>query len=163
MLAIKATRSVVVIAVSLWMAGGCLFGCSSNAMGAEVSQSMSAVPTASHHVVAHHGCHAAHSISPAEGSGPTQAGNAAPAGSAVRTRSAALAGVPHGMNGECPLAMSATAVASKKSTNAPEQARSQVAALPKMESGAELTHPTFEISFLPNRGPTHLRCCVFRI
>jgi hypothetical protein len=153
-LSIKAIRSVLVIAVSLWMAGGCLFGCSSNAMGAEVSHPQ---PATLDHAVAHHGCHAVRSSSPAHASGPAQAGNH------PLTGSAALAGLPHGMNGECPLAMSATAVASKQSSSAPEQARNQVAALPKIESGAEPTHPTFEFSFLPNRGPTYLRCCVFRI
>jgi len=128
----KAIRLLAAISVSLWMAGGCLFGCSNNAMAAEVSHSAPKT-------VSHHSCHT------------------------VRSRSLALAAVPQEMAKECPLAVSATAVASKSSGYAPEPGRAPLAALPRMETGSEPAHLSFSFSYLPNRGPTYLRCCVFLI
>lgn len=64
---------------------------------------------------------------------------------------------------ECPLMVSSTAVASKNSTHVPDPGREPIAALPRFEKQIELTGNTLVASFLPNRGPTHLRCCVFLI
>jgi hypothetical protein len=45
----------------------------------------------------------------------------------------------------------------------PEPALTPVALLPKIESQVEQVLLPITSSFRPNRGPTHLRCCVFLI
>jgi hypothetical protein len=45
----------------------------------------------------------------------------------------------------------------------PDPAREPVATLPSFEKQTEQTDNILVASFLPNRGPTHLRCCVFLI
>jgi hypothetical protein len=131
----KAIRLLLAVSVSIWMAGGCLFGCANSTMAAEVS-------------------HASHD------SGPP-----VPSCHAKRP----LAGVPsfvpglRGMMNECPLVVNSTAATSKNSTQIPGPARGAIAALPSFEKQIEYTDNTVVAPFLPNRGPTHLRCCVFLI
>ena len=124
----------------MWMAGGCLFGCSGTAMGAE---SVHEVQT----VVAVESCHSKHSASHSKQ--PLGVPSFAPA--------------PRGMMKDCPLVMNVTAVTSKNNGNVPDPGRVPVSALPIIESKTEQSNILHVVAYLPNRGPTHLRCCVFLI
>ena len=64
---------------------------------------------------------------------------------------------------DCPLMTAATAVTVKSSGNLPEPGRVHVAVLASVKSTSEQIQFTPDRSYLPNRGPTHLRCCVFLI
>ena len=150
----KSVRLLLSISVSIWMAGGCLFGCANNAMGMEVS------PASANVVETGNSCHAKHShdcCTAAKAKAKKRvASNLKPAG-------LSFVPAPQGMMSECPLVVNSTAVSSKKSTHLPDPGREPVAALPSFDKPSEHTDPNFVVSFLPNRGPTHLRCCVFLI
>ena len=132
----KAVRLLLAVSVSIWMAGGCMFGCSNNAMGAEAAQSTEKV------VDAGHSCHAKRSHLPGLPS---------------------FVPSPREMMNECPLVVNSTAVTSKSSTHVPDPGRGPMAALPSFEKQIEKADNTLVVPFRPNRGPTHLRCCVFLI
>jgi hypothetical protein len=152
----KIVRLLLAISVSIWMAGGCLFGCTSNAMGAEVA------PISENVVDAGNSCHAKRSHDCCTAVKPK-------AKKHVDGSLKQLAGVPsfvpapRGMMSDCPLVVNATAVTSKNSTHVPSPGRGPIAALPHFEKQVEHTVNTLVASFLPNRSPTHLRCCVFLI
>jgi hypothetical protein len=131
----KSVRLLLAVSVSIWMAGGCLFGCASNVMGAEVAQSGENV------IDTGMSCHAKRSHASGTSFTPSASG----------------------MMSECPLVVNSTAVTSKYSTHLPDPGRGPVAALPSFKK--EIAHPDniLVAPFLPNRGPTHLRCCVFLI
>jgi len=131
----KAVRLLLAVSVSIWMAGGCMLGCA-NASGAEAAQSSENV------IDAGHSCHAKRS--------PVAGGSA-------------FVPSPHGMMDECPLVVNSTAVASKSSAHVPDPGRGPVTALPSFEKQIEKADNNLVVPFLPNRGPTHLRCCVFLI
>jgi hypothetical protein len=131
----KAVRLLLAVSVSIWMAGGCLFGCANIAMGGEVVQSTENV------IDAPMSCHAKRP----HANGPS------------------FLPPPRGMMNECPLVVNSTAVTSKNSTHVPDPGRGPVAALPSFEKQIAHTDNTLVASFLPDRGPTHLRCCVFLI
>jgi hypothetical protein len=130
----KAVRLLLAVSVSIWMAGGCMFGCANSTMGAEVSQS------SEHLIHAGMSCHAKRSHA---------------SGSFIPS--------PSGMMNECPLVVNSTAVTSKNSTGVPDPGRGPVTALPSFEKQIAYTDNTLVAPFLPDRGPTHLRCCVFLI
>lgn len=136
----RVVRLLLSIGVSLWIAGGCVVGCTGSVIGAEHE-----APT----VVASYSCH-----------GATHEKN-------VKTSS--KPGVPwfspdlRGTMKDCPLAVSATAAPSKKSGHLPDPGRGPVATLPPVAKRSEPANIPQVVSFLPNRGPTHLRCCVFLI
>ena len=146
----KAVRLLLAVSVSIWMAGGCMLGCANGAMGAEVTQSSENV------IDAGNSCHAKRSHDCCTAAKPKPAKQQ-------------LLGVPsfvpspRGMMNECPLVVNSTAVTSKNSTHVPEPGRGPIAALPSFEKQIEHTDNTHVVPFLPNRGPTHLRCCVFLI
>jgi len=148
----KVLRLSLSALVSIWMAGGCLFGCSS-AM-ATVSETVSAA------VQSAESCHAKRSHDCCSTPKPKQR---------VASNSRLLEGVatfipaPLGMMKDCPLIVGSTAATSKNSTHVPDPGRASVAALPTFERKTEPADNTLVHSFLPNRGPTHLRCCVFLI
>jgi hypothetical protein len=74
-----------------------------------------------------------------------------------------LTAVPEGMMKDCPLAVNATAAITKASGDAPDPHRIPVAELPNVENKPlPLDAHSIPLQFL-NRGPTHLRCCVFLI
>lgn len=152
----KLLRLLLAVSVSIWMAGGCLFGCSNTAMGAEVTQSSANV------VDAGNSCHATRSHDCCTAAKPKAKKRV------VSNFKHQLAHVPNfvpsprGMN-ECPLMVNSTAVTSKNSSHVPDPGRAPVTALPSFEKQTEQTDNTLVASFLPNRGPTHLRCCVFLI
>lgn len=133
----KAVRFLLSLSVSFWIAGGCLFGCSNTAMGAGVEHQ---APTV---VVAHHSCHAKHS------NAPTGVPSCAPS--------------PREMMKECPLVVNAAAATSKSSGQLPDPGRGPAFTLPLIEKNLVQSNIPQVVAFLPNRGPTHLRCCVFLI
>jgi len=148
----KVLRLCLSALVSIWMAGGCLFGCSS-AMAA-VSESVNAA------VESAESCHAKRSHECCSTAKPKQR---------LASNSKFLEGVatfipaPLGMMKDCPLIVGSTAATAKNSTHVPDPGRAPVAALPSFEKKTEFPDNTLVRSFLPNRGPTHLRCCVFLI
>jgi len=148
----KAVRLLLSISVSIWMAGGCLFGCASGAMGAEPGDETTVEAGASCHAMPSHGC--------CDTAKPKKT---------TRSSLKLLEGVasfvpaPRGMMKDCPLGVNATAATSKSSTYLPEPARGPVAALPAFEKQPfQMEHPHV-VPFLHNRGSTHLQCCVFLI
>lgn len=160
---VKASRLLLALSVSVWMAGGCLFGCSSNdVLAAELSPdanaSSAAVSDESCNMSRQHDC--------------CTRPNAKPKAQKARKQIArrqtqpfehsALTGLPHSMK-DCPLMTSATAVTVKSSGNLPDPGTASVAVLPAIRSTSEQVQFTLDRSYLPNRGPTHLRCCVFLI
>ena len=140
----KAIRPLLAVSVSIWMAGGCFFGCTSTTMGAEVSHesrhSVDAVPSC-HAKRSHHASNLNQQLAALPSFVPT----------------------PSGMMNECPLVVSSTAATSKNSIEMPDPARGAVTALPSFEKQTNHTDNTLVVTFPPNRGPTHLRCCVFLI
>ena len=64
---------------------------------------------------------------------------------------------------DCPLAVKATAATSKNSAHGSDPGRLPVTDLPSFEKQTVSVDNVPVVSFLPNRGPTHLRCCVFLI
>lgn len=88
----KVMRLLLAVSVSIWMAGGCLFGCSNTTMAAETTASASA-----------ESCHARRKLERIKGA-------------------TALASAPRGMMSECPLLVGSTAAISKNSTSVAERA-----------------------------------------
>jgi hypothetical protein len=147
----KVVRLLLSISVSIWMAGGCLFGCSNTTLAAESSTNT---------IEAGESCHAAHSHHCCATQKPKKQ-------TAVKVKQpegvASFAPAPRGMMKDCPLAVNATAATSKNSTHVPDPGRVSVAVLPRFEKQTQLADNTLVVPFLPNRGSTHLRCCVFLI
>jgi hypothetical protein len=133
----KSVRLLLAISVSIWMAGGCLLGCSNSAMAASW-ETDSSTPV----IVAGKSCHSAQHQPPGVPS---------------------FAPTPLGTMKDCPLVTNATAITSKNSGHLPDPGRVPVAALPLIENKTEQLNTSLVVSFVPNRGPTHLRCCVFLI
>ena len=138
-LSMKAVRLLLSVSVSIWIAGGCLFGCTGTVASAEQTAPAE---------VESQSCHAAHQKTKAP-SAPNGMPSFAPA--------------PRGMMTDCPLAVSATAATSKNSSHVPDPARGPVSALPLIEKTIAQSNTSLVVGFLPNRGPTYLRCCVFLI
>jgi hypothetical protein len=80
----------------------------------------------------------------------------------VTTQSGSLTTAPRGMS-DCPLMINGTAVTAKSSGNVPEPGRTPVALLPRIENQIAQAPVISTFTYRPNRGPTHLRCCVFLI
>ena len=168
-LVIKASRLLLALCVSVWMAGGCLFGCSgSEVLAAEVSsdanEASAAVSDESCNVSRRHDCCTRPN---AQKPKPVKVQKQIARGQKTRPISqpidnSSLAGIPHGMK-DCPLMTNATAVTVKGSGNLPDPGNVSVAVLPAIKHTSEQTQFTPQRSYLANRGPTHLRCCVFLI
>lgn len=137
----KAVRLLLSVTVSIWMAGGCLFGCTTDAMGAERAQENGVEHEAS--------CHA--------GEQTTSNLKRRPQGVAYFVPG------PRGLMRDCPLGVNATAATSKSSVHMPEPGRGPMAALPSFEKQALQPEYPRVVPFLHNRGSTHLQCCVFLI
>lgn len=160
-LASKATRLLLAVSVSVWMAGGCLFGCSNNeVLAAEVSQDVStaAVADESCNRSRKHDC----CTRPNAQKTKTQKSKKIARQPVQATDSSALSALPHGMK-DCPLMTNATAVTSKSNGSLADPGHSSVAVLPAIKNTTEQAEFTPVRSYLPNRGPTYLRCCVFLI
>jgi hypothetical protein len=132
----KPTRLLLSVGISLWIAGGCLFGCTGTVAGAEEKPQTT---------VASHNCHAKHQQS----------------SSKQTTGLPSFAPGPREMK-DCPLAVGAT-VTSKNNGHVPAPGRAPVSSSPLIEKTIIQSTTSFVPAYLPNRGPTHLRCCVFLI
>src|SRR5918996_48031 len=104
----KAARLLLSVSVSMWIAGGCLFGCTGTVVSAEEEPQT---------VVASHSCHAAHQKNDSK----------------QFTGAPSFAAAPRGMMKDCPLAVSSTAATSKNSGHVPNPGRAPVSALPLIE------------------------------
>jgi hypothetical protein len=155
-LSMKVVRLLLSINVSIWMAGGCLFGCSSNAVGSELESEAETM------VVAGDSCHAArsHDCCTAQESKPQVAKKSKPSNDPALP---SLAPTPRGMMKDCPLVVNATAVTAKSSGHVPDPGRAQLATAPFVENRVEQIDTYLVVPFLPNRGPTHVLYCVFLI
>lgn len=140
-LSTKALRLSLVFSVSLWMAGGCLLGCSNTAVGAEPALKVDAST-----VVSGRNCHhvAKNEQKPPKGVPSFMPG-------------------PRGNMQDCPLAVSATAVNAKTSNHLPNPGGGPTAGF------AVIEHETIQLATYslkpipPSLGPTYLRCCVLLI
>ncbi|HET9712820.1 MAG TPA: hypothetical protein VFP64_13080 [Pyrinomonadaceae bacterium] len=132
----RTVRLLSAIGVSVWMAGGCLFTCSGSAMAAGLEQK---AHESSHVAVAGHSCHAMSS-----------------------RRGPSLTPTPRG-TADCPLAVNAVAATTKNSNHLPDSGRGPISVLSLIENRVEQSNISSTILYVPNRGPTHLRCCVFLI
>lgn len=169
----KAARLLLAVSVSVWMAGGCLFGCSNGEVLAakvspEANESSAAVSDESCNRSRQHDCCTrpnAQKPKAKKSKAPiarrqNQSTGQVPGLSAQG--SSALTGIPHSMK-DCPLMTNATAVTSKSNGNLPNPGHSSVTVLPAIKNTSEQTPFTPVRSYVANRGPTHLRCCVFLI
>jgi hypothetical protein len=132
----RTARLLSAISVSIWMAGGCLFTCSGSAMATGLEHK---AHESSHVATAGHSCHAMSSRR-----GPT------------------LAPLPRGTT-DCPLAVNAVAATTKNSNHLPDSGRGPISVLSLIENRVEQSNISSTVLYVPNRGPTHLRCCVFLI
>lgn len=151
----KAMRFLLAASVSVWMAGGCLFGCSSNVVAADAPDEPALT------IEAGDSCHSARAHDCCASKKPKQQTARKPKPPVAGTTS--FAPPPRGSMKDCPLVVNATAATAKNSTHVPDPARSHVAVLPQLEKQIQVTANVSVVQFLPNRGPTHLRCCVFLI
>lgn len=150
----KLVRLLLTISVSVWMAGGCLFGCSNSAMAAGLDED--SIPT----IEAGESCHSAqahHCCTAKKAKKQVVLNLRQPVGLP------SFAPGPRDMMKDCPLAVNATAATSKSGTHASDPGRTPEAVLPSFEKQTTRVDNVSVVSFLPNRGPTHLRCCVFLI
>lgn len=151
----KLVRLFLAVSVSIWMAGGCLFGCGSTAMAYEADGSAQTV-------VAGESCHTEHSHDCCATQKPKKQmvrNLHRPAAPSVPS----FLPMPRGMMKDCPLVVNATAATSKNSSHLPDPARGPVTVLPAVETTPEQSDSFLVVPFLPNRGPTYLRCCAFLI
>jgi hypothetical protein len=158
----KVPRVLLAFIVSVWMAGGCLFGCSNmQVLAAEtVDPSTTIVEGDSCEPAAAHSCCTKPEARKqrVRTKTPVTTQKEAP----VTTQSGSLTTAPRGMS-DCPLMINGTAVTAKSSGNVPEPGRTPVALLPRIENQIAQAPVISTFSYQPNRGPTHLRCCVFLI
>ncbi len=151
-ISLKIVRLLLAISVSIWLAGGCLFGCGNMAMASETTRSE--VEGESCHAARAHDCCAKPkprkqtSVKLKVNFGETFAG---------------VSSLPRGGMTECPLMIGATAAVSKSSSNSPDLLGAPHDEISLPVSEVELTQRQIVDPFLPNRGPTYLRCCVFLI
>lgn len=135
----KVVRVLLSFSVSIWMAGACLFGCTNTVTNAASEHEPATVS-------ARHSCH-----------------------SKMASNSTQTKGVPsftpspREMMKDCPLVVNATAATSKNSGHLPDPGRGPVSTLSLIEKKIEQSNTSLVVAYLPNRGPTHLRCCVFLI
>jgi hypothetical protein len=150
----KMVRLLLALSVSIWMAGGCYFGCSNSAMAAGVVNDSTPTTEAGescHAVESHHCC------APKKAKKQVVRTVRQPAGLQ------SFVPAPHDVMKECPFVVNSTAATSKSSTHGPDPGRVPVAGLPSLGEQTVHVDNISVVSFLPNRGPTHLRCCVFLI
>lgn len=156
-LSIKIVRLLLAFSVSIWMAGGCLFGCSSTATGAEISI---VAEHSANAIVADESCHAASSRDCCSTRKPKKQ----TVNHSIQPKGVpSFAPGPRGMMKDCPLVVNATAATSKNSGNLPDPGRGPVAVSPLIENKTADSETFLVTSIPPNRGPTYLRCCVLLI
>lgn len=149
-------RLVLVVTVSLWMAGaGCLLGCSNEAQ-ASSSNSLRSTET----IVASDSC--------ASASHDCCARKKARQPSSLNLvdlrQQHQLVALPPPMLGNCPMAQNASAVSVKVGAELSKAPLTRAVETPTAETtSVSRTYFSFDRPYLLNRGPTHLRCCVFLI
>lgn len=156
---IKIPRVLLAFIVSVWMAGGCLFGCSNMqvfAAGTVESEDIVVEGDSCEPAPAHSCC-----TKPKSTKQPVKTVDTT-ARKSLTTPGRTLTTAPRGM-ADCPLMANRNAVTAKSSGDIPEPGRTPVTLLPKIQSQIEQVPLTIASSYRPNRGPTHLRCCVFLI
>jgi hypothetical protein len=159
LVSLKLVRIMLAFSVSLWLAGGCMFGCGSTAMAAPSAvEQATAVEGESCHTEKAHDC-CAKQKAPKRSTVPVLQ----PEVPLNQTPGLALASLPRGSMGDCPLVVNSTAVTSKSNSNSPAPAYASNAALPLPANDGEIPQKHVVAPLLPNRGPTYLRCCVFLI
>ena len=138
MLLIKSSRLALAISVSLWLMGGCLFGCSNTLVrAAEVSRSV----------------HSAHSCCTRPKAAKRHC---------ARVPQQALAGMSHELH-ECPFMVNKTAATNNSGGSSMDSDSVLAALLPNVEKPGKQAEFTGGYAYLPDRGLTNLRCCVFLI
>ena len=149
----RVARMVLTVSVSLWMAGaGCLWGCSNMTASAQ-SKVLSVDQTT---VVASSSCHARTQDCCSKGAQQKSVPNS--------QDTALLGSMPQGMMKDCPLAVSASAVSTSKSTeSAPELTLSPAVQFRGKDLPTNFVFVPSVPTRFQNRGPTYLRCCVFLI
>jgi hypothetical protein len=152
LVSLKVVRLLLTVCVSLWLAGGCLLGCGNAAMAAQSDDEQAAVEAPSCHAARQHHCCAKPKPAKRSAIDPK-----------LTESLLALASLPRGVMNDCPLAMGATAITAKASSNSPESDQAGKPALPFAAGNRELPQKHFADPLVPNRGPTYLRCCVFLI
>lgn len=148
----KIVRFLLSLSVSIWMAGGCLFGCTNGVAAAQSSQPGTMAAEASCHAKRSHDC--CHKPQPQK---------AVKVSLSQLVQAASFLPLPRGTMSDCPLSMNSTAATVKKTTHLPEPGRAPQTALPQFVNQTKNVEFVHASTFLPNRGPTHLRCCVFLI
>lgn len=156
LISLKVVRLLLAVAVSAWLAGGCMLGCGSMAMAAPKgndSNQAAAEGESCHRAQKHHCC-----------SRPQPAKQSASTIHPKLTKSfLSLASLPRDMMRDCPLAMNGTAIASKANTSSPESTQGTNSALLFTTGNGVLPQKHVIAPLVVNRGPTYLRCCVFLI
>lgn len=162
LVSLKVVRLLLAVCVSVWLAGGCLLGCGNVAMAAQHDQSTeTAVEGDSCHTARTHDC--CTKPQPQQ-SKPQQSNPKVTKIDPKLTESLlSLNSVPRGMMSDCPLAVSATAIAAKNNSNAPESPAATHPELLLTAGHGELPQKHVVAPLLSNRGPTYLSCCVFLI
>lgn len=149
-------RLLLVITVSLWMAGaGCLLGCRN-----EAKASSSNLQSSTETVVVEESC-AAPSHDCCARNKATQTTSSRHVDSQSHEQLLAL---PSPMLGNCPMAVNASAVFVKVGGQVSKAPLARAVEPPVAETtSVRRTYFGFDQPHLLNRGPTHLRCCVFLI
>ena len=166
LVSLKVARLFLAISVSVWLAGGCLFGCNSTAMAsAGPGDDAAKVEGESCHAKRAHDCCSKPKPEPKAAKQPT-----ATTQNIIKldkltqaATSTTLSSLPQAMMGDCPLVISSTAITSKSNSNSPDPAQATNATLPLIENSGVVVQKHEVASYLPNRGPTYLRCCAFLI
>lgn len=152
LVSVKVVRLLLSVSVSIWLAGGCLLGCSRITTAAPRGEDQNAVEAESCDSPQEHHC-----CSKAK---PAKQTTIDPK---LTESLSALATLPRSPLGDCPLAMGATAIAAKASSNSPESDLTTNAALSVRAGNRDQPQKYYDVPMVPNRGPTYLRCCVFLI
>ena len=152
----KILRFLLVITVSLWMAGaGCWMGCRNEAQASSLN-----LQSSTETIVAQDSCaSASHHCCARNKARQTSASNPVD----VQLQHQLLA-LPSPMFGNCPMAVNASAVSVKVGTELSKAPLTRAVETPTADtSSVSRTYFGFDQPHLLNRGPTHLRCCVFLI
>ena len=162
LVSLKVVRLVLAFSVSLWLAGGCLFGCNMAMASQSSSDEAAAVEGDSCNSEKAHDC-----CSKPKAPKPRSVPEFQTEALLNQTRGfpglTTLASFPHGSSSDCPLAINSTAITSKSNSNSPAPAYASNASLPLAENDGEIPQKQVVAPLRPNRGPTYLRCCVFLI
>lgn len=154
----KILRWLLVLSVGSWMGGaGCVLSCTSQSYGASPIERITyrdVAASVSHAgmMQSHHCCHKPGSTkSPAT---PAITGE---------SRAQLLFSTSTGPLGECPLVQYSGAVVNKTQSDDSIQPAVHHTGDKNLVSITARSLPARASTYLPNRGPTYLRCCVFLI